>query len=179
MDVQKFASIADEWVKQVQQVTDWDAQSPCDDWTAAQVLDHAIGWFPQIVGPAAKETEPIARAEEFRKILLDTLGDKEKLASTVHSPVATFDGRTVEDIILNNLTFDSVAHIWDITRSQGLADPTFEEGLLKEGVEKFATGGEDRAKSGKFDAPVEVSDDAPLLDQLVAALGRDPHWGEK
>ena len=72
------------------------------------------------------------------------------------------------------MIFDLVVHAWDLGAAIGYP------GSLPEDLVAFSwdqvQGWGDVSGSGYFAAPVSVPADAPTLDKLVAATGREPDW---
>jgi uncharacterized protein (TIGR03086 family) len=71
-----------------------------------------------------------------------------------------------------------VIHGWDVARASGQpfdCDPTLLE-AVQGFVAQFAGPGQEAAREGLFGPVVDVSCDAPLLDQVVGLAGRDPAW---
>jgi uncharacterized protein (TIGR03086 family) len=72
---------------------------------------------------------------------------------------------------------DYVAHSWDVARTLGL-DVRFSPELLEAalGVALAVPDGDARHAPGAAFAPAVTRQGGPRLDQVVAALGRDPGW---
>lgn len=72
---------------------------------------------------------------------------------------------------------DYVAHSWDVARTLGL-DVRFAPELLEAalGAALAVPDGDARLAPGAAFAPAVTRHGGPLLDQVVAALGRDPGW---
>ena len=71
-----------------------------------------------------------------------------------------------------------VVHGWDIARASGqgyTADEASLEGSL-EVLGQFQEPGKEVPPGSPFGKVVDVADDAPLLDRVVAFTGRDPAW---
>lgn len=68
-----------------------------------------------------------------------------------------------------------VVHGWDLARATG-QPYAVDEDVLKAVLPHVTTFAEGPPVEGLFDAAVPVSEDAPLLDRVVALTGRDPRW---
>jgi uncharacterized protein (TIGR03086 family) len=81
-------------------------------------------------------------------------------------------GPTPARAYLDEMTFDLVVHAWDLGVAIGYPDPVPDE--LVEPVYAAVKEYGDLSATGMFDAPVDVPDDASMLDKLIALTGRDP-----
>lgn len=71
-----------------------------------------------------------------------------------------------------------VIHGWDVARASGQAydpDPPSLE-AVHGFVSQFSGPGQEAAREGLFGPEVAVSQDAPLLNRVIALTGRDPAW---
>ncbi|MGQ0775367.1 MAG: hypothetical protein ACT4NY_13245 [Pseudonocardiales bacterium] len=71
-----------------------------------------------------------------------------------------------------------VIHGWDLARASGQVydcDPTSLD-AVHSFVAQFSGPGHEAQREGLFGPVVEVPDDAPLLDRVIAFSGRDPAW---
>jgi len=160
-------------------VADWDAPTPVADWTARDVPDHLIAWFPGFLAgggvilpeptisvaddPAAAWAEHAAAVQA----LFDD-GDRQ-----FEHPKA--GSHRLADAIDSFYTADIFMHTWDLSRSAGIdpqLDPDF-AGTLLAGMQPID---EMLRASGQYGPKVPVSSDAPVPDQLMAFVGRDPDW---
>lgn len=100
----------------------WSAPSPCEGWTAADVVSHIVdvhGMFLGLVG-RKPESVPEDRAEAFahvRRIVQADLEDPERAGTTYDGMFGT---QTFEWSVDNFVTFDLVVHRWDLGRAAGL-----------------------------------------------------------
>lgn len=171
--------VAGEFSRLVEQTSDWAAPVPVDGWTARDVVDHLVGWFGGFlsaggvrlpVGPSAAE-DPVAAWRHHAdavQALLDERGDEE----FTHPHVGP--GRLAETTD-RFYTSDVFMHSWDLARATGQEhhlDADF-AGQMLEGmrpIEAMLRG------SGQYGPAVPVADDAPVVERLMAFVGRDPAW---
>jgi uncharacterized protein (TIGR03083 family) len=73
---------------------------------------------------------------------------------------------------LEEMVLDLIVHAWDLGTAIGYPGPL--PAYAVEAIYPLARAVVDRTPSGMFDAPVEVSTDAPVIDKLVALTGRHP-----
>lgn len=134
------------------QVTDWDAASPCEGWSARDVVDHLATWFPEAIGAEAVTGEPLEQWFGLVELVRERLAENEKLVRSV----------LITDIFL---------HTWDLATSQGLSAP-LDEGFAASLLRAFES--TDLSADGKFAEPVPVAEGASVIDKLIAQAGRRP-----
>jgi uncharacterized protein (TIGR03086 family) len=166
----------------VASVRDWQAPSPVPEWTALDVIDHLLTWFPGFLhagsginlahGPAPS-SDPVGawaqRATEIQELLDDpTSGDRvfaHPLAGTHPLPEA----------IDRFYTADVFMHTWDLARATGQDDALDQElcAQMFEGMEPMA---ELLYASGQYGPRVHVPADSDPQTRLLGLIGRDPEW---
>jgi uncharacterized protein (TIGR03086 family) len=158
---------------------DWQAPAPVDGWTARDVVDHLVTWFPGFLsgggvdlpaGPPVDEDPSAAWRHHTDAVqaLLDQRGDE----PFIH-PVA--GDHRLADAIDRFYTADVFMHTWDLGRATAQEvrlDPVF-AGTLLEGMRPIEAV---MRSSGQYGEPVPVADDAPAVDRLMGFIGRDPGW---
>lgn len=155
----------------------WNDPSPCDDWTAIEVVDHVVsthGMFLGFVGGeidtdvAAKEA-PLEAFDVATAQVQQRLDDDELAAQTFMG----FSGETRFDSAVDRfLSLDLVIHGWDLARATGgddSLDPAEVHRLLTVDVPAF---GDMLHSPGVCAAALEVAEDAPEHIRLLAELGR-------
>jgi uncharacterized protein (TIGR03086 family) len=73
---------------------------------------------------------------------------------------------------LEEMILDLIVHAWDLGTATGYPGP-LPAGAVQ-AIYPLARAVVDRTPSGMFDAPIQVSTDAPVIDKLVALTGRHP-----
>ncbi|MYR07845.1 TIGR03086 family protein [Gordonia sp. SID5947] len=153
----------------------WAAPSPCDGWTARDVVGHVIETQRDFLarhdvdlGESPSLDDPAAAWRAHRTVVGDRLTDPAVGAKP-------FDGHfgptTVGETLLRFYGFDMVAHRWDVASAAG-RDLRFTDAEL-EMMETAAAGfgpalyGDGVCKSG-----VEVPADADRQTRVLAMLGR-------
>lgn len=158
----------------------WSSASPCDGWTAAQVLSHQIGVLDGVTRAARGEeigmpaapvalVDPLAAWNACRDGVLAALDGDGALA---RSGKYWFGEMTV-DTFISIVQWDPLAHAWDISRAAGLdpvPDPELAEASLRT-IEPMAAM---LRKWKLIGEPVEVSPDRPAMDRFLALIGRNP-----
>jgi uncharacterized protein (TIGR03086 family) len=163
----------------------WDAPTPCTEWTVRDLANHVTGedlWTtPLMRGSTIADVgdrfdgdllgdEPIRRA-------LDAAWEaKETVAQTLpqHGTVQLSYGEEKADEYVLQLAADHLIHGWDIAVATG-GDPRLDPHLVTEVAAWFAEREDLYRQAGVIAArpPAE----ADPQSRLLAAFGRDPHWG--
>ena len=161
---------------EVEAIEDWDAPSPCEGWTARDVLTHVIDTereFLTRVDLAAEETgeasgDPAARWAAHLAVVQSLLADS-AVATRPHD--GAFGATTVGDVLLDFYGFDLIVHRWDLARSQGREARLSEAELTL--VDAAVDGwGEHAYAPGIFGAPVDVPAGADAQTRVLARTGR-------
>ena len=160
----------------------WEAPAPVAGWTARDVVDHLVTWFPGFLAGGAAVHLPAGPP-----VADDPVGAWEAQADAVQAllddpatAVRTFSNPHTGELPLPTAvdrfyTTDVFMHTWDLARATGLphdldAD-TCEE--LLAGMEPID---ELLRSSGQYGPRVPVAADAPAQDRLIGFIGRDPGW---
>lgn len=168
-----------------------DAATPCGGRSVADVLDHVGGLVQAFAAAATKDlgpmtsTPPASGATRLSADWRTEIPDHARaLARAWTDPAAwegmtqvggvTLPGEVAGRIALNEI----VLHAWDLARGTGLPyrpDPRSLEACLSSLSAMYPPEDLD-ARKGIFEPPVDVPEDAPLVDRVVAFSGRDPGW---
>ena len=157
---------------------DWTNQSPCEEWTARDVLRHVVDVHQMMLKPLDRTLSPAPSVDDdplgaFRAARADVAGvlDDPDLARTEYD--GYFGRAVVEQTIDGFLGFDLVVHGWDLATSTG-QNMTIEQDEIDRIRAQVDTLGEALRSPGVCKEPVEVPDDASEQDKLLALLGRRP-----
>jgi len=174
-------------------VTDWDAPSPCSEWTAREVLAHVVDeqlWVPGLLAGGTVDEVADDLEDRLRRLREATGPELVEEWAALREPVAAaWKGTPADDEVhlsygraparhyLGQQTFDLAVHAWDLAASQGL-DLHWDDELAR-AVLDFV--GDDLAENPApdlFDPPVPGFDDpgTPPRDAALARTGRDPRW---
>jgi uncharacterized protein (TIGR03086 family) len=160
---------------------DWDAPTPCADWSVRDLVNHVAGeglWaVPLLEGRTIEEVgdrfegdvlgeDPVAAALEA--VAGAVAADTDR--ATVHLSYGEED--TGE--YLHQLAADHLVHGWDLAVATG-GDPTLDPDLVAEVGAWFADREELYRSAGVIGPRADGGGD-PQAD-LLAGFGRDPSWG--
>lgn len=156
----------------------WQNQTPCDEWNASQLLEHqcaVLNGVQQLAatGQMAKPTPPADMSDpqavwtETRDQLLATLDQPGVLAQ--EGPF-WFNAATIDDTI-GVVMWDAVAHAWDLAQATG--QPHGVSDQLAQAAHDAVVPLSDMFVETERTGPViEVAADAPIMDRYLALVGR-------
>ncbi|WP_046470059.1 TIGR03086 family metal-binding protein [Allosalinactinospora lopnorensis] len=154
----------------------WESASPCEGWTARDVVRHVIetqGMFLGLVGrelgpvpPVADD--PAAAWDAARKVVQADLDDPVRAG-------AEFDGlwgRTrFADAVDAFLCFDLVVHRWDLARATGL-DERLDPADVRWAAEQTSRFGDGLRRDGVCGPALTPPEGADEQTRLLVFLGR-------
>jgi len=153
---------------------DWTAPSPCEEWTAAGVVDHVIDTQRDFLAKRGADVGP--RPSGSAQEVWDTHQEMVRRATKDEEFVAAeydgYFGRTsVADTLANFYGFDMLAHRWDLATALD-QDATFSEAELDR-IETALDGfGDNLYLDGVCKPAVDVPDGAPRQAKLLGRMGR-------
>jgi uncharacterized protein (TIGR03086 family) len=162
------------------------APTPCAGWTAADVLNHLVAGLHDAASVAGGQPaerapydapggiigdDPQGAYGAAAKVVVDAFAAPGILDRVVATPA----GELPNAAWIGFPTFDAYVHGWDLARAWGV-EAEFPEELTAPVLAFLRPRFDPPRGTGVLGTPVEVDGDAPLLDQLVGYLGRDPRW---
>lgn len=165
----------------------WSAPTPCDEWTVAQVLNHArldqqaygaavtgTGWpeSDAFHPDDALEAEAAASLDKVLAQVADVYAGLSADAPEVPTPL----GPLPFPVAAAAAAMDAGVHAWDIAVATGQASPL--DDALADGIRLAADRLADHLRDayGVFAPARELPEGAGRPESLLAFLGRDPHW---
>jgi uncharacterized protein (TIGR03086 family) len=147
--------------------------TPCPDYQVAQLLDHLVGFATNFADRVTGVTPP---ADPTTTVA----GDDPQAAyhdAAVRLVAGYRDGPSDDATSLGVVLMEAITHGWDLAKATGQPTPYPEaaaaaalaagQGMLEP---KY------RGEGMPFGEEIKVSSSAPVLDQFVAFMGRDPQW---
>ncbi|GAA3107149.1 TIGR03086 family metal-binding protein [Streptosporangium carneum] len=165
----------------------WSSPSPCEGWTARDVVGHIVDMHAAMLRPLGGslspapvvEEDPLAAFAAARADVEALLADPATAARQVDTPAGRL---SVELHVDQVVSADMVLHGWDLARATGqddTIDPAELEAMwpdVQRIPDEMRVPGAFGPGIVVFGPEVEVPDDAPLQHRVLGLLGRDPHW---
>lgn len=167
----------------------WANPSPCEEWTARDVVGHIVTMHAVMLSPIGRELsaapsvqdDPLAAFRSARADVEALLDDPKIAAREIDSPAGHM---TVAAHIDQVVSDDMVLHGWDLARATGqddTMDPEDVERMLAanhaippEVMQMLRTPGAFGPGVVVFGPEITVPSDAPAQDRLLGFIGRDP-----
>jgi len=175
----RHAAVAGGFGRLVAQTTNWSAPAPVDGWTARDVVDHLVTWFPGFLagggvelpsGPSVAD-DPVA-AWQHQADAVQAVVEQRGEESFTHPRAGT---HRLADAVDQFYTADVFMHSWDLARASG-QDAGLDEDFAARLLEGMRPIEQLLRDSGQYGPAVPVPDDAPPVDRLMGFIGRDPGW---
>jgi len=173
-EISRYLDRADHFTAVVNAVTDWDAPSPCEEWTAADVVLHVVDTQRDFFGQRGQDLGPRPggdpastwrqHLEEVRRVVAD-----DDLVTAQYD--GYFGPTTLAQTLADFYGFDLIAHRWDLGRASG-HEVQFSDAEMDALETSIAGFGEALYGEGICARPVPVADDASRQARILAALGR-------
>ncbi|TCN41158.1 uncharacterized protein (TIGR03086 family) [Kribbella orskensis] len=167
----------------------WGDQSPCEKWTARDVVDHIVGMHGYMLIPAGRsldgattvQEDPLAAFQAARAAVEAVLDDPALAKQESDTPAGRMTSEAHIDQVISD---DLVLHGWDLARATG-QDETMDPGDVErlwssnssippEVIEMYRTPDAFGPGIEVFGPEVVVPADAPLQDRLLGFIGRTP-----
>ena len=176
----RYRQLADRFTALVRDVTaedGWDAASPCEDWTASDVLDHVVDSSCSVLGrvdrtPDVPADGPTERWTTVRDAMQSAIDDPDVAGTEFEG---FFGPTTLAETFDGFMSPDLLVHTWDIARAVGLEqyEPMPEDEVERVHARLGSLGPAIR-QTGAFGPEVSVPDDAPAQDRFLGFIGRQP-----
>jgi uncharacterized protein (TIGR03086 family) len=154
----------------------WDDPSPCEGWTARDVVGHVaqsqsmfLGFIDRSVGEAPDVADdPLGAWTAARDAVQTALDDPEAATTTFEG----FFGETsFEQGVDRFLSFDLVVHGWDLARATGL-DEHIDPDEVRRLTEETMAFGDAARQPGVFGPALEPPPGSDEQTKLLALVGR-------
>jgi uncharacterized protein (TIGR03086 family) len=152
--------------------------SPCEGWTAQDVVDHVMGGPPYYAeawgGQVPDVPDDADRATRYTaqyQALADTCRQPGVLDKMVSSPLG--EGQIPAGMMFGILTSDTLIHTWDLARAIGV-EVELDQDLLQRTWDGLIPIEAMVRRPDVFGPAVEIEEGAPLQDRAMAWFGRQP-----
>lgn len=152
----------------------WAHPSPCERWTAKDVVDHVISNFVGICnGLGAGDSSPqdsediVSRWNAARDRFLRAV-ETADLSTQLPGPMGPM---SAIDVIGRLIATDVLVHTWDLARAVG-GDEQLDEEAVRFAYSALAPLDQMIRVAGVFGPRIDVGDDADLQTQFLSFLGR-------
>jgi uncharacterized protein (TIGR03086 family) len=156
----------------------WTRKSPCEGWTATDVLAHVLGGLEAVrlaaeIGEMPKKhskvgADPYASFAKSRDAVLTALDQP----GVLHKMANTFFGPMPVDAFLPLMASDLTAHIWDLARATKV-DERLDPALVKSATAITKTFPAEMVRSaGIFGPAIKPVKGADAQTKLLNFLGR-------
>ncbi|MCW4352167.1 maleylpyruvate isomerase family mycothiol-dependent enzyme [Hoyosella sp. YIM 151337] len=153
----------------------WDAPSPCEGWTARDVVRHVIDTEQDFFAQHGVDLRPKPDASDPNAAWAAHSARVQSLLADEQFTAARFDGyfgpTTIGATFDTYYLFDVLVHRWDIATAAGLA-ATFTEEELEAIEERVAAFGDTMYMEGICKPALETSAGADRQTALLAKMGR-------
>ncbi len=174
----RYRRLSDAFAAKVRAVREdgWDARTPCEDWTARDLVGHVVqtqgmflGFVGEEVGDAPSvDDDPAGAWDAARAAMQARLDDP----ATATREFDGFAGRsTLEAAVDRFLCTDLVVHGWDLARATG-QDERIDPAEIDRVREAMAPLADKMRGPQAFGEEVGVAADADEQTRLLAWLGR-------
>lgn len=154
----------------------WEAQSPCEQWKARDVVAHVVaGHRGVIAGLRGGESLPLGEGEDPKRAweeasaAMDALtGDPEAMAKEINGPTGKMPAG---EIIGRFVIMDVLVHTWDLARAVG-AEERLDEDLVRRAYETLEPMDTMIRQPNVFGPKLEPPPGANLQTRFLYFLGR-------
>ena len=175
---ERYRRLSDQFAARIAAVPDdrWSSPSPCEEWTARDVVRHVVDTQGMFLGLVNREIGPLPDVDDDPAAAWDAA--RARVQAELDDPDranAEFDGyfgrSTLAQAIDRFVNFDLVVHGWDLARATGQDDRIPDEDIQR----VMATAdslSETLRGSGVCGPAIEVPDTVDDQTKLLAYLGR-------
>jgi uncharacterized protein (TIGR03086 family) len=154
----------------------WDAQSPCEEWNARDVVAHVVAGHRSVIAnvtggeskPLGADEDPRQAWESAYRAMDQITGDPEALAKEVDGPTGKM---AAGEIIGRFVTMDVLVHTWDLARAVG-AEERLDEDSVRRAYAALKPMDDVIRQPGRFGPKLEPPADADLQTEFLCFLGR-------
>jgi uncharacterized protein (TIGR03086 family) len=155
----------------------WNNPSPCEGWTARDIVGHLTEWIPAFFGsqgvefptmPSAQD-DPVGAWETVQSTIANALAEPTMAAKQIETPFSTQSLAETVDMIV---TGDVFTHTWDLARATGQSE-TLDPDQVKRMIAAMGAMPEDVLRvDGMFGPRIDVPAEADDQTRFLAYAGR-------
>ena len=154
----------------------WGAQSPCEQWTARDLVAHVVGNHRGVIAsvkggnaePLGADEDPRQAWENVSRAIGEIAGDPVAGAREMDGPTGKM---TAAQIIGQFVTMDVLVHTWDLARTAG-ADEELDEDSVRRAYEALKPVDAMIRQPNVFGPKLEAPPGADLQTEFLYFLGR-------
>jgi uncharacterized protein (TIGR03086 family) len=155
----------------------WNNPSPCEGWTARDVVGHLTEWIPAFFGSQGVEfpavpsvqDDPVGAWETVQQTVGNALRNPTMAAKQVETP---FSKQSLAETVDMIVTGDVFTHTWDLARATGQTETLDPDHLQRMIAAMGEMPDEVLRADGMFGPRVEVPADADDQTRFLAYAGR-------
>ena len=176
---ERYERVTAQFTERVRAVPEeaWDNPSPCEGWTARDVVGHLTEWIPAFFGPhgvefppvPSVEDDPVGAWETVRATIAEALADPTLATKQVATPFSTQSLAETVDMIV---TGDVFTHTWDLARATGQSEALDPDQLQRMIAGVGAMPEEVLRADGMFGPRIDVPADADDQTRFLGYVGR-------
>jgi uncharacterized protein (TIGR03086 family) len=167
-------------VAQRVQPDQWGNDTPCDGWTASDVVAHLCGTIEaltqmtdtgEVVMPSTPDVggDPLGYWNQTRDTVLATLDQP----GAIHTEGSFWWGPMSIDRLLAFVQWDPLGHSWDLARATGQEAHADDE-VAEASIATIEPMADTLRKMNLMGDPVDVPADADAMSRFLGLTGRDP-----
>jgi uncharacterized protein (TIGR03086 family) len=176
---ERYARITGQFTDRVLAVSTegWNNPSPCQGWTARDVVGHLAEWIPGFFGSVgvkfpvvpSVQDDPVGAWVAVQEAIANALADNDTAVKQVETPFSKQSfAETVDMIVIG----DVFTHTWDLSRATGQPATLDPEQLQRMIAGMGAIPEEVLRADGMFGPKIDVPDDADDQTRFLAYVGR-------
>jgi uncharacterized protein (TIGR03086 family) len=154
----------------------WAAQSPCERWTARDVVAHVVEGHRGVIanvkggdsGPFGADEDPKGAWEQASQGIDQITGDPELVSKVVDGPTGKM---AAGDIISQFVTMDLLVHTWDLARTVGV-DEHLDEDSVRQAYEDLKPMDAMIRQPNTFGPKLDPPENADIQTEFLYFLGR-------
>jgi uncharacterized protein (TIGR03086 family) len=174
----KYRQVSNGFDAAVRAVTSdkWDTQSPCEQWTARDVVAHVVAGHRGVVAgvrggestPLGADDDPKEAWEEASRAIDEITADQAARAKEIDGPTGKMPAG---ELIGQFVTMDLLVHTWDLARTVG-ADERLDEDSVRHAYETLKPMDDMIRQPNVFGPKLEPPPEADLQTEFLYFLGR-------